>query len=116
MKAITNNITTITIDKAKVDEIFSMASYTALYIVRGLLYIAVGVFLLLTIASGGDGRISDGNPVAMFISFGTTIFCAMCARLVTILMEMVVSGNRSRRLKRRRALRIQNERRLKKSA
>ena len=39
MKAITNNITTITIDKAKVDEIFSMASYTALYIVRGLLYI-----------------------------------------------------------------------------
>lgn len=94
---------TIIINKAKLDRIVSVFTYSALYFARFLLYIAIGIFAFLTIISGGDGKLNKGDPMEMFISFGLTIFCGFCARLVTILMNMVEHGYRVRRIRRKHA-------------
>lgn len=102
-----NNITLfggiVTINKAKLDASLSAISYAGLYLIKILLYIASGLFFLLAIASGGDGRINDGNPITMLTMLGFGVFCGLCAHLMTIFMEMIEHGYRVRRIKRKHA-------------
>ena len=93
----------VTINKAKADYQLSILSYAGMYFARILLIVAAVIFFVLTAASGGDGRMNDGNPLIMFINLGLFIFCSLCARLVSMLMEMIEHGYRVRRIKRKYA-------------
>lgn len=83
-----NNI--ITINKAKLEYAIAAISYTALYIAKTLLIIASIVFCALFVFAGGDGHLSNGDPVLMFIMLGLSIACGFAAKLTAAFIEMLV--------------------------
>lgn len=93
----------VTVNKIKLDETLSMICCAALYVARILLFIATGIFGLLTIVAGGDGRVDDGDPTTMFISLGLALMCALGARLAGMFMDAIVHGARRRNMRRKHA-------------
>lgn len=77
----------ITIDKTKADENISAIVHLMLSIAQIGAIIAAVIFLLLTIACGGDGRMSNGDPVGMLIFLLDTILCCVGAKMANIMME-----------------------------
>ena len=93
----------ITIDRAKADEAISAIVHLLLSIAQIGAIIAAVVFLLLTMACGGDGRMSTGDPVGMLVFLLDTILCCVAAKIANIVMKANIRGFRRRRKNRQEA-------------
>lgn len=76
-------------------------SYIGLTAVKYLLASGIGIFVLLAIAAGGDGRTNDGDPKLMCIMFGFSLICAFGMRLSVMLRSMLLHNIRKMNKKHR---------------